>query len=55
MTPLKANCWGGKCFGYVYMYSGNKEILEEREDNSELWIYIVHLALLYRKKMFTGC
>lgn len=17
MTPLKANCWGGKCFGYV--------------------------------------
>lgn len=34
----------------VYMYSGNKELLEDREDNSELWIYIVHLDLLYRKK-----
>lgn len=33
----------------VYMYSGKKELLEDREDNSELWIYIVHLDLLYRK------
>lgn len=32
------------------MYSGNKELLEDRQGYSELWIYIVHLALLYRKK-----
>lgn len=53
MTPLKANCGAGERFGYVCICI--QGILEDREDNSELWIYIVHLALLHRKKIFRGC